>query len=70
MGILPFVTISKLKVSLLVHGFLVLPACLYIVSYKNIFVFLMMEVEVFSAMLFYLNYLVQLSASEDLIQII
>ena len=69
MGILPFVTISKLKVSLLVHGFLVLPAGLYIVSYKNIFVF-MIEAEMFSAMLFYLNYLVLLSASEYLIQII
>lgn len=63
-------TLSKLKISLLVHGFLVPPAGLCIVSYKNIFVFLMMEAEIFSAKLFYLNYLVQLSAREDLIQII
>jgi hypothetical protein len=70
MRILPFVTLSKLKVSLLVSGSLVPLAGLYVISYKNIFVFLMMEAEMFSASLFYLNYLVQLSAKEDLIQII
>jgi hypothetical protein len=60
----------QVKISLLVHSFLVPTAGLYVVSYKNIFVFLMMEAEMFSAMLFYLNNLLQLSAREDFIQII
>jgi hypothetical protein len=63
-------TLFKLKVSLLLHGLLVPLAGLCIVSYKNIFVFLMMEAEMFPATLCYLNYLVQLSARDDLIQII